>query len=105
AEEAVDEVVKQLKEEENILYSKSETRNLPISGGEVGGSTGFERFKQQKTEEGLALDIPEDTLNNLIAVYGSNIDTIFKIYQANKEKATKEHLDPFVLTKLIYSME
>ncbi|HLR66227.1 MAG TPA: glycerol-3-phosphate dehydrogenase/oxidase [Virgibacillus sp.] len=105
AEEAVDEVVKQLKEEENILYSKSETRNLPISGGEVGGSTGFERFKQQKTEEGLALDIPEDTLKNLIAVYGSNIDTIFKIYQANKEKATKEHLDPFVLTKLIYSME
>src|SRR5699024_10507356 len=38
AEQAVDTVTKQLKEDEGILYSKSETRELPISGGEVGGS-------------------------------------------------------------------
>src|SRR5699024_8345814 len=51
AEDAVDTVVKQLKEEEVILYSQSETEHLPISGGEVGGSQGFKRFKDRKVAE------------------------------------------------------
>src|SRR5699024_7698208 len=61
AEQAVDTVTRQLKEEEDILYSKSETRELPISGGEVGGSKGFERFMERKAEEAKALGIDEKT--------------------------------------------
>lgn len=104
AEEAVDTVVKQIKEEEGILYSSTETKYLPISGGDVGGSKGFEQFKKEKLTEGTNLGIPEETTQQLIEQYGGNVDQLFKIYQDNKETAKTQQIDPFVLTELIYGM-
>src|SRR5699024_2798200 len=105
AEDAVNTVVKQLKEEEDLLYSSSETKHLPISGGDVGGSKGFKQFKKQKLEQGVELGILEDTTRKLIDMYGGNVETLFTIYQENKDEAAKEGIDPFVLTELIYGME
>ncbi len=105
AEEAVDTVVEQLKEEEGILYSSSVTKHLPLSGGDVGGSKGFEKLKKQKLTEGTALGIPETIVRKLINMYGGNVDTLFTIYQENIEKAKQEQIDPFVLTELIYSID
>ncbi|MEW9675915.1 glycerol-3-phosphate dehydrogenase/oxidase [Lentibacillus sp. L22] len=105
AEQAVDKVVKQLKEEENILYSDSETRNLPISGGEVGGSKGYQQFKQRKIEEAQALGLDEETALMLVKKYGANIDTIFEIYQEKQAEAKQVEIDPVVFAQLIYAME
>src|SRR5699024_1945427 len=58
SEEAVYTEVKQLKKEDGILYSSSETKHLPIAGGEVGGSKGFESFKKQTVDLGKSLNIP-----------------------------------------------
>lgn len=105
AEEVVDKVVKQFKEEENILYPTSDTKHLPISGGDVGGPEGFERFKQQILEKGLALGIPEESVRNFVERYGGNVEELFTIYKMNREKAKTERIDPFVLTELIYGIE
>lgn len=105
AEQAVNTVVKQLKEEEGILYSKSDTHDLPISGGEVGGSKGFERFKKRKAEEAKVLGIDEETALMLIKKYGANIDTIFELYQSKQDEAKKEAIDPIVFAQLIYALE
>ncbi|MBT2216136.1 glycerol-3-phosphate dehydrogenase/oxidase [Virgibacillus dakarensis] len=105
AEQAVNTVVKQLKEEEGILYSKSDTHDLPISGGEVGGSIGFERFKKRKAEEAKALGIDEETALMVIKKYGANIDTIFELYQSKQDEAKKEAIDPIVFAQLIYALE
>ncbi len=105
AEEAVDVVVKQLKDEENILYSTTMTKHLPLSGGDVGGSKGFEQFKKQKLTEGISLGIPENTARKLIDMYGGNVGTLFTIYQENKAEAEKEQIDPFVLTELLYGID
>ena len=51
AENIIDVVTKQLKKEESVLYSPSNTKQLPISGGDVGGSAGFIRFKEDKGTE------------------------------------------------------
>ncbi|MGY0693560.1 glycerol-3-phosphate dehydrogenase/oxidase [Virgibacillus sp. FSP13] len=105
AEQAVNTVVKQLKDEEGILYSKSETLNLPISGGEVGGSNGYKRFKDRKVKEAVALKIDEETAQMLVKKYGSNIDTIFELYQEKQEEAKKVAIDPVVFAQLIYALE
>ncbi len=105
AEEAVDVVVKQLKEEENILYSTTMPKHLPLSVGDVGGSKGFEQFKKQKLTEGISLGIPENTARKLIDMYGGNVGTLFTIYQENKATAEKEQIDPFILTELLYGID
>src|SRR5690625_612535 len=105
AEDAVDTVVKQLKEEEGILYSQSETEHLHISGGEVGGSQGFKRFKDRKVAEGIALGLEEETASILIQQYGANIDVIFDIYQNRQTEAKKESIDPIVFAELVYALE
>ncbi|MBM7600568.1 glycerol-3-phosphate dehydrogenase [Virgibacillus halotolerans] len=105
AEEAVNTVVKQLKAEDGILYTSSETKHLPISGGEVGGSTGFKRFKERKMEEGKTLGLDEETLEMLIQTYGANVETIFELYQKRQTEAKENHVDPVVFAELIYAME
>lgn len=105
AEEAVDTIVNQLKKEEGILYSKSETRNLPVSGGEVGGSKGFKRFRDRKVEEGSALGLDKETAEMLIQTYGSNVDTIFELYQEKMGEAEENQVDPIVFAELVYAIE
>src|SRR5699024_474299 len=85
AEEAVDTVVDQLKKEEGILYSDSETTHLPISGGEVGGSKGFQQFKNRKVEEATAFGLEKETAEKLVQTYGANVDVVFDIYRRKKE--------------------
>ncbi|RYG74424.1 glycerol-3-phosphate dehydrogenase/oxidase [Lentibacillus lipolyticus] len=105
AEQAVGTVVKQLKEEEGILYGESETEHLPISGGEVGGSKGFQQLKDRKIAEMTALGADEETASFFIQRYGANIDKVLELYQERKAAAKEAGIDPFVFAELIYAME
>lgn len=105
AEQAVDTVVKLLKNENGILYQDSETVHLPISGGDVGGSDGFAAFKKQKVQEGTKLGIDEKTAESLVQKYGSNVEKIFEYYQEKQTEAKEEGIDPVVFAQLIYGLE
>lgn len=105
AEEVVDVIVEELKEEEGIIFSRSETIHLPISGGDVGGAKGFSSFKLRKQQAGSTLGINKEDLNFLIQTYGSNIDIVYQIYEDNKETAKNENIDPVVFATLIYAIE
>ncbi|WP_337018179.1 glycerol-3-phosphate dehydrogenase/oxidase [Oceanobacillus massiliensis] len=105
AEQAVDTIVKQLKEEKGILYTKSNTKHLPISGGDVGGSEGFEKFKKQKIEKGIGLGLKETDAAQLVSKYGSNVDDLYEIFQNKKEEANTENIDPVVFAQLKYAIE
>lgn len=105
AKEAVDLIAEQFKNEDGLLYSACETKHLPISGGDVGGSSGFQQFKQDKLKEGLQLGIKEEAAKILIARYGSNVDILFEAYQNNKEQAAEEEIDPIVFAELSYAID
>lgn len=105
AEKIVNIVVDQLQVEEGILYSKSQTIDLPIAGGEVGGSSGFEQFKKKALDHGSVLGINEEILLVLIHRYGTNIKYIFQLFQESKEEALHENIDPIVLAELKYSLD
>ncbi|WP_053218614.1 glycerol-3-phosphate dehydrogenase/oxidase [Virgibacillus senegalensis] len=102
---AVDLVVKQLKEEEGVLYSSSETRNMPISGGDVGGSKGFERYRQQKITEGTALGLGEEEAASLVDTYGSNVERVFSMYTDLQNEAAENGIDPLVFAQLRYAID
>ncbi|SHF85232.1 glycerol-3-phosphate dehydrogenase/oxidase [Ornithinibacillus halophilus] len=105
AEQAVDTVVKQLKEEEGILYTNSETEHMPISGGDVGGSKGFAQFKDKKVKEAQAIGLSEDDAYRLVQRYGGNVDKVFGLYQEKSDEANQEGIDPLVFAELIYGLE
>src|SRR5690625_7900240 len=99
AQEVIDLVVNQLKLEEGILYSGSDTRSLAISGGEVGGSKGFRQFNSKKMGEGVEMGLEQEVVSVLIEQYGSNVDTVFNLYEDNDSKATELQLDPIDLAE------
>src|SRR5690625_6988634 len=105
AETGVNTIVDQLKKEEGVLYSSSETKHLPTAGGEVGGSKGFLSFKKEATKKGESLGIPRETVQKFIDTYGANAKILFEIYQASQDEAEHENIDAIVFAELVYGME
>lgn len=106
AEKIVDLVVKQLQSEENVLFSNSNTKHLPISGGDVGGSKGFPQFKAKKINAMQQLGISEENGAALVSRYGSNIDILFHIYKELSEKHhTLTENELVLFTELQYGIE
>src|SRR5699024_8105121 len=105
AEQAVDKVTAIFKSEQNILFEKSTTKYLSLSGGDVGGSIGFVDFKIEKVNTGMALGIANSDAICLVNQYGSNVDIIYKLYSENEAKAKEEGINPLVLATLLYSIE
>ncbi|MCT1902326.1 glycerol-3-phosphate dehydrogenase/oxidase [Oceanobacillus sojae] len=103
-EHVVNMVTKQLKEEEGILYTDSQTKHLPISGGEVGGSKGFKNFKAEKVKEGVSLGLTEKEAAELTQRYGANVEKVFTLYTENKEAAKNENIEPAVFAQVLYAI-
>lgn len=103
--EAVDKVATALQEEAGILFEPSSTIDLPMSGGDVGGSKGFISYKKKQAAVGETLGIAYQDAMTLVEQYGSNVEKIFEIYEQHRVNATEEEIDPLVLATLIYTME
>lgn len=104
-EDVINTVVKQLKKEEGILYSRSHTKTIPIAGGEVGGSIGFKKFKEEQMERGLSLGIDEETMEFLIHAYGANSTVVINTVRDQQAVAEEHDLDPVVFAQLTYALE
>ncbi|PAE09094.1 glycerol-3-phosphate dehydrogenase [Terribacillus saccharophilus] len=103
--EAVNLVADQFKKEEGILYSQADTKHLPISGGEVGGSKGFERFKERKVDEGKAIGLTAEDALKMVSRYGANVDKVFERFETLKDEAKAANIDPLVFAQLRYAIE
>ncbi|WP_309087148.1 FAD-dependent oxidoreductase [Domibacillus sp.] len=98
AETIVDLVAKRLKEERGVLYSPSETKHLPISGGDVGGSANFQAFVQSKTAAGAAKGFTQKDAEKIARMYGSNAEKVFA-YKEDSE------LPDLLHAQLMYAIE
>lgn len=102
AETIVDIVTKQLQKESDRDFPKTKTVDMPISGGDVGGSNGFNKFKATKIDEAIKIGIEIETAQLLIQRYGSNVDTVFELY---KEATEWKDMDPLVYSSLRYAID
>ncbi|WP_408009798.1 FAD-dependent oxidoreductase [Pseudalkalibacillus sp. A8] len=81
-------VSEQLSEEGFGTYPGCKTKHLPISGGDVGGSTNFQAFKKEKAEQGVRLGLDENLAKILVQRYGSNIDHVYDIYTSLEDEGS-----------------
>ena len=79
AETVVDKLVDQLGQEEMRTFNKCVTKNLPISGGDVGGSSNMKRFMTEAIEKGQSLGFTEQESRHLAGLYGTNVDQVLAI--------------------------
>ncbi|WP_342515677.1 glycerol-3-phosphate dehydrogenase/oxidase [Sutcliffiella sp. FSL R7-0096] len=104
AEMVVNLLNKQLSKEVGKKYGASKTKAMPISGGDVGGSHNFTRYVEKKSEEGIAYGFTLEEAKRLVSMYGSNIDKLYKIAEAERGKAAQIGLPLDVYVQLIYAI-
>ncbi|MUV07256.1 FAD-dependent oxidoreductase [Planococcaceae bacterium Storch 2/2-2] len=69
----VDRIVKRFKKEEYKLFGPSVTKELRLSGGDVGGADHFETFVAEQVEALRHEGWEEDVAERLVRLYGSNV--------------------------------
>ncbi len=104
AEDVVDEMASSLEKTTDMTFAPCTTKKLPISGGDVGGSTGFMTFRREKIERGVVVGLSLADATKLTDTYGSNVGWIFELYGENRNLAEEEGINPVVLAMLLYAM-
>ncbi|MGM8215910.1 glycerol-3-phosphate dehydrogenase C-terminal domain-containing protein [Bacillaceae bacterium W0354] len=111
--EIVDLVAEQLAHSYDFTVPRPATEELPISGGDVGGSVGFESFLLKKIKEGVAVGLTEEEAERMVRLYGSNVDRVLARYVALVDEASEEGADdggnegipPLLCAQLQYGIE
>lgn len=94
AEKIVDRVAQQLTIDSNYEYKPTITKNLSLSGGDVGGDDGWMEFFDSKVHEGIInYDLERSDAEKLVQRYGSNVDDIFELLPDTKTKARLPRID------------
>ncbi|HLR03007.1 MAG TPA: glycerol-3-phosphate dehydrogenase/oxidase [Virgibacillus sp.] len=105
AQRVIDQTAKELKEEGVGSYPKCQTRNIRLSGGDVGGSDAFDEFIQDKVREGTTLGLLADEAERLVRRYGSNVERIYDILRTNGEEAIHYNLTKEIFAMVVYGIE
>ncbi|MEC2056323.1 FAD-dependent oxidoreductase [Peribacillus psychrosaccharolyticus] len=105
AETIVDLVAKKFEQEKNIKYTNCQTKHLPISGGNVGGSKQFESYVQKQIEKGQSLSLTQKEAEQLATRYGSNVPTIFDNLDTIRKNAEQYGLPIVLMAKLQYALD
>lgn len=105
AQRVIDQTAKELKEEGFGSYPKCHTRDILLSGGDVGGSDAFDTFIQDKVREGTTLGLLADEAEQLVRRYGSNVDRLYDIIRTNGEEAGHYNLTKAIFAMIVYGIE
>ncbi|KRE44784.1 glycerol-3-phosphate dehydrogenase/oxidase [Paenibacillus sp. Soil522] len=106
AETVVSKVVELLGQESGgVQYDKSATKTIPMSGGDLGGSAGFEPFVRKKTSEGVRFGFNKEESAFLAQRYGSNVDQLFALAESTAPWADSFKLPLVLAVQLRYSLE
>ncbi|MBC1374333.1 glycerol-3-phosphate dehydrogenase/oxidase [Listeria sp. FSL L7-1699] len=105
AEKLLDDVSKTLSKETGKKYKPVQTKHLPISGGDIGGSEQLETFLSKKAKEGnnrFGWTLEEG--REIAKRFGSNIDQLFTYAQEHKEQ-NETTLPNSLYAELRYSIQ
>lgn len=80
------------------------TKNIPISGGKVGGSDGFHEFVMEQAEAGVRHGYSKEQAEKMVRRYGSNIDRIYELTDEYRSGAEKTNLPLDIYIQIIYSI-
>lgn len=105
AEKVVDLVSRRRATEGLTPLPACRTRTLPISGGDVGGSAGYEAYVRRQAEEGVAAGLSAEEANRLARRYGSNAPRLFRLAGESRDFADRHGLPLGLAAELRYAVE
>ncbi|MBS4190850.1 FAD-dependent oxidoreductase [Bacillus sp. FJAT-49705] len=106
AETIVDVLAKRFKEEQNKSFPSCQTKFLPISGGDVGGSSKFVEYISKESQKGIDAGLTKEDAVQLTSMYGSNVSILFKMIEDyGTSEAEKYYLPIKLWLKLRYALE
>ncbi|MED1419509.1 glycerol-3-phosphate dehydrogenase/oxidase [Bacillus smithii] len=104
AETVVDLVAKELASEDGKTFKPCQTRYLPISGGDVGGSDNWPIFVTQMTKKATQYGLKEEEGRRLAQLYGSNAEILYKIASEYQKAPGEKLLPAAIYAQLLYAI-
>ncbi|MDH6669618.1 glycerol-3-phosphate dehydrogenase [Paenibacillus sp. LBL] len=105
ADTVVDLVAKRIQEQGGQTFGPGTTKNLPISGGHIGGSRQFPEFVRKQADIGAAQGIDRKLAEQWAQMYGSNVTELFRLASAGSNQAEASALPVSVLVPLMYAIQ
>lgn len=105
AEMVVDLATRQLEQETGRSVGPCITKEMPISGGDVGGSANFDAYAERKIKDGVARGLDRSAAERLARVYGSNVDALYERMPDPRAKAELHGLPQELLLMLSYAID
>lgn len=102
ADSIVTQVASDLEKNGGRSYGSCQTKQLVLSGGDVGGSDQFELFEASHIEAGKQLGLDEATAKSLVNRYGSNVAQVYAYL--DDERAEEFELPKALWASLRYAM-
>lgn len=102
ADSIVTTVAKELEADGGQVYGPCKTKQLVLSGGDVGGSDQLDFFNAAHVEAGKQLGLDEKTATALVERYGSNVPQVFAFLE--DDQAEQFGLPKAVWASLRYAM-
>lgn len=103
AEDVVDLLARQFQEEFGRTFPSCQTKHMPISGGDFGGSENLLPFIEEKEQEATAYGLTKEEGRVLARRYGTNVDQVFEF--AKEVENHDSVLPPFVYAQYRYALE
>lgn len=104
AERVVDLVSRRRQADGLPALPASRTRTLAISGGDVGGSAGYEAYVRRQTEAGIAAGFSPDEAERIARRYGSNAPRLFELAVGSRDFADRHGLPLALAAELRYAV-
>jgi glycerol-3-phosphate dehydrogenase len=104
AEMIVNMVNRKFQKEGYKSYPPSQTKSIPISGGDIGELISFDRFVRGKIDKGKEFGLSSLDAEWLAKRYGSNVDNLFEIIQLSIQDTDSYEIPPAILAQIKYSI-
>lgn len=101
AQDTFETILDELNGKTSSDHVKAETRDIPLSGGDVPENKNFDEFVQENIAEGTAIGLTEEQAERVLRWYGTNAKTVFTL----KEEAETIDLPLDVALSLAYSVK
>ncbi|MGJ3195385.1 glycerol-3-phosphate dehydrogenase/oxidase [Peribacillus frigoritolerans] len=105
AKTTVDLLAGKLAQQSNKKYPASSTKGMPISGGDVGGSSNFSDYIKQHVQRGVDSGLAVKDSKEILAMYGSNAPVLFDIAKNEGDGGTSSGLPKKLFVQLKYAVD
>ncbi|MDM5292762.1 glycerol-3-phosphate dehydrogenase/oxidase [Peribacillus simplex] len=105
AKTTVDLVAGKLSQQSNKTYRASSTKGMPISGGDVGGSSNFSYYIKQHIQMGVDSGLAVKDSEDILAMYGSNAPVLFNIAKSEGNGGISSGVPQKLFVQLKYALD